>query len=57
MKLKRPVKLKITGLGTDVEAYIRDQENQYIIARTSAVIPHQENDEVHAYVMIIPEAR
>lgn len=53
MKFKRPVKLKITGLARDVDDYIRDQENLYIIARTSAVISHQEDDEVHVYLMII----
>lgn len=55
MKLKRKLKLKISGLESDINDYIRDQENQYLIAKTSAMIKHREDDECHVYLLIIPE--
>lgn len=56
MALKRPVKLKITGLARDVDDTIRGLQQIFIVSRTSKTIPHNDNDESHAYVMLIQEA-
>ena len=56
MTTKRPVKLKITGLSRDVEDTIRELEQYFLLTRTSATIQHREDDESHAYVLLLPEA-
>ena len=57
MNLKRPVKLKVTGLALDVDETIRELEQLFIVSRTSKIIPHSDNDESHAFVMLIPGGR
>ena len=56
MTRKRPVKLKVEGLDRDVEDMIRELEQYFTLTRTSTTIPHREDDESHAYVLILPEA-
>ena len=56
MTTKRPIKLKITGLPRDIQDILRELELYFILTRTSDVIPHREDDEAHAYVIIMPEA-
>ena len=56
MTRKKPVKLKVEGLSRDVEDMIRELEQHFTLTRTSTTIPHRENDESHAYVLILPEA-
>ena len=53
---KRPVKVKITGLSRDVDDVIRELELYFSLTRTSGTISHHDDDEAHAYVMIMPEA-
>jgi len=51
--LKRPVKLKITGLIRDLEDTIRELEIYFMLTRTSDIIQHREDDEAHAYLIIM----
>jgi len=56
MTQKRPVKLKLTGLARDVQDTIRELELYFLLTKTSDIIQHRDDDEAHAYILIIPEA-
>jgi len=55
MTTKRPVKLKLTGLAHDVKATIRELEQIFLLTQTSDIIQHSDDDEAHAYLLILPE--
>jgi len=56
MTAKRPIKVKLTGLQRDVKATIQELELYFILTKTSDIIQHHDDDEAHAYLLIIPEA-
>ena len=57
MTTKKPVKIKLTGLSHDVKDTIRELEQYFLLTQTSDIIPHSDDDEAHAYLMLLPEAR
>jgi len=56
MTTKRPIKVKITGLARDVKDTIRELELYFLMTQTSDIIQHSDDDEAHAYLLILPEA-
>ena len=56
MTTKRPIKIKITGLARDVKDTIRELELYFLMTQTSGIIEHSDDDEAHAYILVLPEA-
>ena len=56
MTTKRPIKIKLTGLARDVKDTIRELEQYFLLTQTSDILPHSDDDEAHAYLLILPEA-
>lgn len=54
--MKRPIKVKLTGLPHDVRDTIKELEQYFTLTKTSDIISHHEDEEAHAYIIILEVA-
>lgn len=53
--LKKPVKIKLSGLSGDVREVLQVIEDCLTTTRTSEIIHHEDDVEAHIYVLVLPE--